>query len=375
MKKLKIGIDVRTAAGEKDGKGWYTFLLVENLLKLDNYNEYILYTKAGIPAFAEYKNAQQKIIESSNLLWHQKVKKNSIKEDVDVFFAPSSYIIPSILPKKIKSIVTVHDLVALLYPKNHSKKAVLVEKLLLKKVVKKSAKILTVSKNTKADLLNKFDMGEDKIDVIYCSASNSFKELETENLINYQKQNQIPSKFFLAVGTVIPRKNYQKLVQAFALVHKTYPEYHLLIVGKEGWGTEKVLDEVEKNYLDKHVHFLDYVSQSGLINLYNLATAFVFPSLYEGFGIPPLEAMKCGCPVIASNRSSVPEVVGKAAILVDPNDQNGIAQAMKKFITDAMLRESFREKGLKQAQNFSWRKSAEKLLEIINTFRQQTLLD
>lgn len=360
---MKIAIDIRTAGGEKTGKGWYTFHLVQELLKLDNENQYLLYSSSGIPGFDHFKNATMRIAEGKNLLWHYNVARDIQKENVDVFFAPSSFIIPAILPKSIKTIVTVHDLVAFLFPNNHNKKATLIEKIFLKRAVKKASRILTVSENTKHDLLKKFALSEDKIAVVPCSAGDEFMPLEKSTLTNFQQQTNLPKDFFLAVGTLEPRKNYVNLIKAFALLADKFPQYHLVIVGGKGWQYDTIYEEIRRNYLTKKVHLLGYISNSSLVKLYNSASALVFPSLYEGFGIPPLEAMKSGCPVIASNTSSIPEVVGDSAILVDPKSHLDIAGALIHFASHPNLAASLREKGLDQAGKFSWENSA-KLLKM-----------
>lgn len=363
---MKIAIDIRTAGGEKAGKGWYTFHLVQHLLKLDTKNEYLLYCSSGVPGFEDFPNVTIKVIPGNGFLWHLNTARDIKKENVDLFFAPSSYIIPTLLPAHIQTILTVHDLVAFLFPNTHNKKATFIEKLLLKRAVKKATKILTVSHNTKNDLLAKFDLPEDKIHVVPCSASDNFEPLEKSTLKNFQQQTNLPKDFFLAVGTLEPRKNYVTLLRAFANFLDKFPNYHLVIVGGQGWDYEAVYEEIRKNYLTKKVHMLGYISGGSLVKLYNLASALVFPSLYEGFGIPPLEAMKSGCPVIASNNSSIPEVVGDSALLVNPHSHLEIAGALIHFASEHNLAESLRQKGLIQAQKFSWENSAKLLYQIIN---------
>ena len=363
---MKIAIDIRNAGGEKAGKGGYTFHIVRNLLKLDSKNQYILYAKDGIPGFEEFKNATIKRIKGKSIFWHKKVAKDIKKEKADIFFAPSSYIIPTLLPKHIKTIVVIHDLVAFLFPNSHNKKAVYIEKFFLKKALKKADLVCTVSENTKKDVIKKFEYPKEKIKVVYCSASNEFKPLQREELNTFAKQTDLPKDFFLAVGTLEPRKNYLNLVKAFLEIQKTHPNYHLVIVGKKGWEFEEIFQVIRKNYLGKKVHILGYLSENSIIRLYNMAKALVFPSYYEGFGIPPLEAMKCRCPVITSYRASIPEVVGDSAILINPDSFKEITGAMLKLIKDEELCETLANQGVIQSKKFSWQDSAKKLLEEIN---------
>lgn len=363
---MKIAIDIRDAGGEKTGKGWYTFNLVQALLRLDKKNDYLLYTKALVPGFEEFDNVVQKIVEYPTIFWHTATARDLKQEMVDVFFAPTSLIIPSIISKEIKCIVTIHDLVALLFPSNHNKKAVLIEKMLLGRAVKKADKILAVSSNTKQDLIEKFQLDESKIEVVYASGSESFQQIEDpEMLENFRLKTNLPEKFFLAVGTIEPRKNYPNLIKAFAEFSKKYPKYRLIIVGRDGWQFEETYKAIHENYMQKKVHFLGYLSEKSIVNLYNMAEAFVFPSLYEGFGIPPLDAMRCGCPVIAANTSSLPEVVGNAGILIDPKNPHSITAAMLKIVENKELRDTMVQNGFAQAKKFSWEASAKRLLEII----------
>ncbi|MEK7672719.1 MAG: glycosyltransferase family 1 protein [Patescibacteria group bacterium] len=364
---MRIAIDIRAAGGAKAGKGWYTFNLVQELLKLDKENEYILYAKDGIAGFQQYKNATLKLIDKRGYFWHRAVAKDIVKEECEVFFAPSSYIIPAILPKFIKTIVTVHDLVVYLFPLSHNKKAVFLERIFLRRAVKRAAHILTVSQNTKHDLLEKFTIDRDKLDTVYCAASSEFQPVPKSELQDFVTETHLPEKFFLAVGTLEPRKNYLNLIKAFAQLSQKFPNYHLVIVGQPGWGYEAVYQEIKDSYLGKKVHLLGYLSNRSLGNLYNLATALVFPSLYEGFGMPVLEAMQSGCPVIASNNSSIPEVVEGNALLIDPTSHLDIAGAMIKLASDPNLGLVLRQKGLHQAKKFSWQNSADKLLEVIKS--------
>lgn len=358
MNPLKIAIDIREAGGEKTGKGHYTFNLVQNLLTQDRQNSYILYTKEKMAGFEQFKNAEMRQINAKSFFWHRKVAKDSKMEKVDIFFSPTSYIIPAILDKNIKSIFTVHDLVAFLHAKFHNKKATIIERFYLKKALKKAHKVLTVSKNTKKDLIEKFPFSEDKITTIHPAASSNFKPLDKSQLYDFIIKTGLPKNFFLAVGTLLPRKNYPRLIEAFKLFLDKNFGYHLIIVGQKTAHFREIERIIKNHRLSGHVHILGYLSETSLQNLYNLAEALIFPSLYEGFGIPLVEAMQCGCPVLASNAGSIPEVVGDSALLFDSKNVEEIFEAMKKITTDTVLREKLREKGQTQAEKFSWQASA-----------------
>jgi len=367
---MKIGIDIRAASGEKAGKGWYAFHLVYNLLKIDKRNQYFLYTNIGIPGFGQFKNAEQKVINGKGFLWHMRAAKDIEREKVEIFFAPTSYIIPALLPESVKTVVTVHDLVAFLFRGTHNRKAVIIEKLFFKKTLKKARFLLAVSENTKRDIVNKFNYEKDKIGVVYPGADDTFKPIEKDTLKEFIEKTQLPEKFFLAVGTLEPRKNYKNLILGFHEFLKDNKDYHLIIVGKKGWKFEGIYHLIEELKLKNHVHILGYLSGTSLVNLYNLAEAFVFPSIYEGFGIPPLEAMKCGCPVIVSNTSSIPEVVGDAGLYISPEKSVSIAGALKKITSNKDLREKLIIQGFAQSKKFSWELSARKLLEVLRLVKK-----
>ncbi|MCD6109387.1 glycosyltransferase family 4 protein [bacterium] len=364
---MKIGVDIRGTVNEKAGKGYYAFHLVKALLSLNNGNKYILYSNKSIDSYDNFKNATVKIIDKKGLFWHKKVLSDAYKENLEIFIAPTSYIIPALHnPNKIKVLMAVHDLIAFLYPENHNKKAVLIEKLTLGQALKKIKKVLSVSENTKKDLINRFGVKESLIEIIHNAASDSFGIIEKEECEILRKHKKLPKEFIFSVGTLEPRKNYETLIEAYSKIRAYHPQVKLVIAGKNGWKSENIFKKVKELKLENDVIFLGYVTENELAKLYNLATIFAYPSLYEGFGIPPLEAMKCGCPAITSNTSSLPEVVGDAAILVNPNSTEELKNTLHKLLSTPSLRENLKNKGLEQYKKFSWKTSARKLLAIIN---------
>ncbi len=363
---MKIGVDIRSAEGARAGKGVYTFNLLRALLHIDRENEYVLYSRTKIAGFSQFKNVSQKMISAPGFLWHHKAIKDIKRRKVDLFWAPSSYIIPALLPKSIHSIITVHDLVSFLFANSHNKKATIIEKIFLKRAAKKANTILTVSENTKEDLIEILDIDHQKIHTVYCASSERFPSLTSEEAQKFKQKTNLPKNFFLAVGTLEPRKNYISLIHAFREIHRKNPHYHLIIVGGEGWDYQAVYDLVQEYSLKKYVHFLGYLSSKSLNGLYRSAKALVFPSYYEGFGIPPLEAMSCGCPVITSNVASIPEVTGKAALYINPEKWAEIRLAMQKLINNPQLCNDLSKAGLAQSQKFSWEKSAKELHKLID---------
>ncbi len=365
---MKIAIDIRDACGEKTGKGWYTFNLVHELLKADIENEYLLYTNKKTKEFSQYKNTTLKFVEGKGLWWHFKALKAIKSEKADIFIAPTSYIIPALAPKSLKTFVVVHDLVAFLFPENHNKKAVIIEKFTLKRAVNKCAQVIAVSQNTKNDLVAKFPLVKEKTTVVYPAVASEFKPLE-QKLDDWQQERQLPKHFFLCVGTLEPRKNLETTLQAHALLidrkKKKNENPHLVIIGARGWQFKKIFARLQKLGTADYVVFKGYVSSEELVKYYNTALALVFPSLYEGFGLPPLEAMKCACPVISSALGSLPEVVEEAGLLINPNSVKDLAKAMEKIYHDHELRLELSLRGLLQVEKFDWQKSAAKIINLI----------
>lgn len=365
---MKIAIDIRDAGKEKTGKGWYTYNIVGQLLKLDSQNQYILYSNNKKNPFAEFKNVELKCIEDTSAKWHFKVLKDLRGNPVDLFFAPTSYIIPAFAPKSLRVIITVHDMVAFLFAGSHSAKATIIERLTLKKALKKAKKVFVVSENTQKDLLDYCDYPEQDIHETPCAPSDFYREpVSEEDLQAFKEKKKLPDNYILAVGTLEPRKNFGTLIKGFVTFQKRHSGYKLVIVGKKGWKfkeTEKTLDQYK---MKDEVIFPGYVKGDELHKLYKLARAFVFPSLYEGFGIPPLEAMASGCPVVSSNVASLPEVVGDAGLLIDPKNSYKMAEAVADLIDNDTVRNTMVERGYKQAEKFTWEKSARAALEIFNS--------
>ncbi|MFC1749339.1 glycosyltransferase family 4 protein [Pseudomonadota bacterium] len=367
---MKIGVDIRDCGEQKTGKGWYAFSLLSQLLKIDTKNHYVLYSGTSINPFTKFKdapNVEHRFIPGKSWKWHLKVLKDIKKSKVGVFFSPSSYIIPAFAPKGLQVIVTIHDLVAFLLPKAHNTKAILIERITLKKALKKVSAVFTVSENTKKDILERFDYPASKIQITPCAPADYYsKTVSSQDIKETRKKHKIPSKFLLAVGTLEPRKNFGNLIKAYVNVKRSYPDYKLVIVGKKGWKFKHIEETVEKYDLKNDVIFPGYLEDKEVRNLYKSAAVFVFPSLYEGFGIPPLEAMSCGCPVVSSNVASLPEVIGEAGLLIDPKNAYRMADAIMSLLESEEIRKKFIERGLVQAKKFTWQDSANKAYEIIS---------
>ena len=251
---------------------------------------------------------------------------------------------------KLPVVLTVHDLCFFHHPEWFSRSRALYYRCVMAAGIRRADCIIADSQATAEDIIRFMNIPAERIDVVPLGVDARFTPASTEEKKRVREQYNLPERFFLFVGTVEPRKNLARLVQAWSLIRDSAPP--LVIVGRHGWG-----DAIS---FPPDIIRLDYAAQELLPALYSAATAFVWPSLMEGFGLPPLEAMACGTPVLSSNTSSLPEVVGDAAIQVDPLDTQAIADGMAALAEDADLRERLRKKGLERAAGFSWQSTAAK---------------
>ncbi len=364
---MKIGIDTREISGQKAGKGHYAKQLILHLAEIDKENQYFLYSDSDFDIDELPFNFKKLIISAPSYLWHFFVFLNLLfSNKVDVYLAPTSFIIPALSP--VKCVPFVPDLVAFLpFLKKHKLKSKILEKLTLKRALKKASKAIAISYNTKKDLINHFRISGDKIAVIYGAVSESFIPIENKQIISeVLKKYNLPPKFILFVGTLEPRKNITRLIEAYFLLDETIrKECKLVIVGKKGWYYKEIFDVVKEVNLEKDVIFPGYIPDCDLPIIYNAAEVFVFPSLYEGFGLPPLEALACGTPTIVSNISSLPEVVGDAAVLVSPYKKEEIKNAIQEVLFSPSLVQKLRKAGPIQATQFSWTKTARETLIVL----------
>ena len=282
-----------------------------------------------------------------------------IRNQDDIVHLPNQNFARCALFIKNPFIVTVHDVIRTCFSFD---KETITENILLKldiRCIKQASHIIAVSQHTKTDLIKYLKITADKIKVIYNGIDHGiFKPYNT-------KVRDKP--YILYVGSERPRKNLGRLIEAFAILRKDFPELRLVKVGTSGrseqyrYATMKKLDSLG---ITEDVTFVDYISELELAYYYSSATLLAYPSLYEGFGLPPLEAMACGCPVVTSDNSSLPEVVGEAGIMVNPYDTDSLAQAMREVLTNSKLRDGMVSKGLEQAKKFSWERAAMETQEV-----------
>jgi glycosyltransferase involved in cell wall biosynthesis len=265
------------------------------------------------------------------------------------------YVLPAAVP--CRSIVTIHDCIHLMFPQYLPNRAAYVyARGAMWTATRKASRILTVSEASRRDILRFFDVPEDRVQVVYNAIDERFLDGPDEAAMDRVRQRyQLDHPFALYVGNIKPHKNVERLIAAFGRVRAAgLDELRLVIIGDEISKYPSLRQMVHRHQLDKHVRFLGFQPAATLSSFYRLARVFVFPSLYEGFGLPPLEAMACGVPVVTSNVSSLPEVAGDAALLVDPYDVDAIAGAIRRAVEDETLRQELSARGLARARQFSW---------------------
>lgn len=290
----------------------------------------------------------------------------------DVFFTPSHYA-PRFSP--IPTAISIMDVSYLRFPELFAKKDLYQLQNWTAYSVKKAKRVFTISESSKNDILEEYHLKKNCVVVTYPGIKSSVTLSPMVYGMNQLKTNyHIGDNYFLFVGTLQPRKNIVRLIEAFSLVLKKEKskDLQLLIVGKKGWQYEDILAAPEKYGVSESVKFLDFVSDDELSILYKNAIAYVLPSLYEGFGLPVLEAYQNGCPVITSNVSSLPEAAGDGALYVDPKDSKEIAKAMEKMMNDSALRKKLIEKGKEQLKKFSWEKTAKETLAVLEQISKKS---
>jgi glycosyltransferase involved in cell wall biosynthesis len=279
-----------------------------------------------------------------------------------------TYIAPFVLP--CPCVVSVHDISFRRYPMFFSPRDRLLFATLLPLTLRRAQAVLTLSDHAKAELLDAYPGLVDRVHVTPLAPSPMFQPIDDSSLLDTIRQRYgLKHDFVMAVGNVQPRKNLIRLIRAFALIRDSLNGCQLAIVGKAQWRASKAFDMVQSLGLKEDVRFTGYVSTEDLLALYNAARVLVYPSLYEGFGLPVLEAMACGTPVICSDATSLPEVAGDAALLIDPHREDELARAIQGVVLDASLAESLSTRGLRRAREFSWKRTADETVGIYRKVR------
>ncbi|TXH02072.1 MAG: glycosyltransferase family 1 protein [Candidatus Moraniibacteriota bacterium] len=376
---MKIGIDIRAlAAGKHSGVEEYIRGLLSELFRTCPEHEFILFFNAWgtvTPdlSFAErFQNVTLKRFRIPNkllnfALWYLRYPKlDQLIGGVDVFFMPNMNF--AAFSPSVRLIVTVHDLSFEWFPETFSSRQRLWHYAVnLRGLLRRADSIVAVSQSTADDVVARYRIPQDKVTVIHSGAGEVFRPLDRNSLslLEVQKKYQLPYRFILSLGTLEPRKNLLSLLRAYEAFHQAalgeLIKYDLVIAGPPGWKCEEFLEAVRKSPVRHHIHLLGFVDEADKPALYNLASVFVYPSFYEGFGFPPLEALKCGVPVIASHSASLPEVIGEAGVLIDPYRPDEIREALVQILSDKEFQSTLRDASITQSLKFTWSRSVEEV--------------
>lgn len=263
-----------------------------------------------------------------------------------------------------RKITTIHDVIPYICPETSSRLDWLIYRFWLPLAVRRLDAVITDSQQSKADIVAHLSVSPEKVTVIPCAANKRYRPLETADIKPILTRHGLDFPYILYVGSIGARKNLPRLLEAYAQLRGWSTHWRLVIVGARKWKASPVYETVQRLNLAGHVHFTGFVEEEDLPALYNGADLFAFPSLYEGFGLPVLEAMACGVPVVTSNTSSLPEVAGDAALLVDPANVDAIAAAMRRILEDPALAADLRRRGLARAAEFSWERTARETIAV-----------
>lgn len=374
---MKIGLDfinlnLNNLGG---GLGRYAMQLINGLAELDKKNEYVLFLNAEVANRIKVKNPRFilksiKIPHRRFAPWNQIYFALHLKQlkGIDLLHSPVTPL-PLLLFKKVKKIVTLHDLAWKFFPSTFRKVGVVWWSLAWPLSLKLSRHIVVDSESTKRDIINLYNTPAEKITVIYPYVSHYFVQNSQDAVNEARKKYNLPEKYILSVGVSHKRKNLNALIEAFQIVKKEKIIPHkLVLTGPRGWGSAVFVEKIKALNLQSEVIFTEAISDTDLPLIYSAADVMVFPSLYEGFGYPPLEAMSCGTPVISSNNSSLPEVVGSAGLYIDSENPEDIAEMIVKVLYSPELARGLRTAGFEQAKKFTMEEMIRKQIEVYKKY-------
>lgn len=365
----------------KTGIGWYTYKLIYELISLGIESEVYAFdflnrnhSKEIVCSLFDDFDKSDKFKCNINSFTH-----NGLYSRLDKLFSiiPFEFLFNSnpdlhhahnyFLPYNVKSpsVVTIYDMVYKLYPETMDTQNLELLKKIMPRSVAESTKILTISKNSKKEIIDILDIDPQKISIAYPGFDKKeFHKLPESSIKPYLEKFEIRKPYLFYLGTLEPRKNLDRIIKAYAAIGSHKDSYDLVLAGAVGWKSESIFELINKYNLRDHIKIIGYISQEDKTALYNGATCFLYPSLYEGFGMPVLEAMACNCPVITSNTSSLPEVVGDAGVTVDPLNIDEISYSIIKLLDDVSLQNSMKEKNIIQIEHFSWNNTAKSVIQL-----------
>ncbi|WP_298816001.1 glycosyltransferase family 4 protein [Chloroflexus sp.] len=357
-----------TRSFRRAGVSHYIEQVLIHLAQIDHRNHYTIYTTRGLdqsalglPANFVVKPSRLPTINPRiRIPWEQGIAPLLLRGKADLYHGCLN-VAPLLSP--VPTVITIHDLAFIRFPQTFRAYNRIYLDLATRLSARRADRILVVSEHTKREVVGLLGVPTERVVVTPNAARHHFRPPASTAIAQLRARHGLPEQFLLYVGTLEPRKNLTTLLEAFALVSARVPDVPLLIGGGKGWMYQPIFARLDQLNLRDRVKFVGYIDEEELPLWYAAATVFVFPSIYEGFGMPPLEAMACGTPVITSNTSSLPEVVGDAGLMVSPADQQALAEAIYRVLTDADLRADLRQRGLARARQFSWADTAARTLE------------
>lgn len=371
---MRITFDFSPALHRHAGVGRYAHELLSAMMQLDTTNQYRVFHNrpgSGEVVPPPFDALPRTVVPLSAKPWRLSVLLSylcNISMDrwlpsCDLFHA-TDYLLP--LLHHAKSVITIYDLTVLLFPEYHLPLNRWYVSLMLPSFLRHAIRVIATSENTRRDIAQRMRIPIEKIAVTYLGVNPTFHPIEDAmELARVRVRYNLPPRFILYLGTIEPRKNLLTLLDAYhSLVSREHTMPKLVISGNRGWLHQPVFQHVRELGLTEYVYFTGWVDDQDIPTLMNAATIFVYPSLYEGFGLPPLEAMACGTPVVCSSASSLPEIIGDGGLLVEPRNADAWAQAMTRLVDDEQMRADLRQRGIAQARRFSWERTARETLAI-----------
>jgi glycosyltransferase involved in cell wall biosynthesis len=378
---MRIGFEGKVLTAQAGGTGRYAINLLRALLAAPSAVasdiEFVIFTgpqttQELLHGFAGRYREQFLAAKSSLVRALALIPAALRRERIDVFHGLDHVAIP-LVGKRGRYVASIHDVIPLKFPHLFTAKHRFMVRAGLARIAKQADLVIAPSQATREDILTYTPLGKDRVCVIPAGCEPQFApEVDPERLAQVRSRYALPAHYILALGTLEPRKNLPALLQAFAeLRHRrdVDPQVQLVLAGARGWKEGEIFRTCKRLGLEQTVLFPGFIAEHDLPDVYRGATCFAFPSLYEGFGFPVLEAMACGVPVLASNTSSMPEVAGDAALFVDPGDIAAMAEALYRLLYDAALRTELRRKGLIRSRLFTWDSTAQKMLDLYHSLR------
>ena len=352
------------------GISWYIYNLLRSLPAADPELRYTAFLRES--RFSSRQEMQIRrsgwstAVPAGRIVWEQLVAPFALRRDrIDLFHA-MAFVAPLLSP--CPTVVTVLDLSFLLYPSAFKSLKRTYLRWMTALSVRRARQVIAISESTRRDVIARLHVPAERVQTVYCGVDPRFRPFPAAEVEAFRQREGLPERFVLFLGTIEPRKNVSGLIDAFAGLVASAPAemsgMHLVVAGAKGWFFEKVFAQVELLGLRDRIHFAGYVPEDEKALWYSASTCFCYPSLYEGFGLPPLEAMACGVPVVTSDVSSLPEVVGDAGLTVPPDDVAALSAALRQLIVDPSLRAELAHRGQERAGRFTWTETAQQTVDV-----------